>query len=419
MHFRIANADSATMGLLFAMLLAVTVKQADAPLRAGGCGSDAPLVMKLAAGTTVEVRSSIAGAGGACYRVSAQVDGKTVSGNISGSALEGLESFEQARQMASGSGETVQMTTARQVESLRKSLTGAAGSGGMREASMLLDQNQPGRALEILKPIAASGNPDAMVMAGVAAWKSDQIGQALEHWRAAQSIRPSPQLAAMIRKIETEAAHDKSGEKLLGLRVALRYEGQALPYATAKKMLSTLDSEVARIGAIVGCPSHERLVAIIQSPEAYFKGAMAAEWSGGQFDGRIRIPFAPGAEVDDALQRVLAHEATHACLANLGPWPAWLHEGLAQKLSGERLSPGMRESLKELAAKKELPKLQELRQNWAGLTSQKARIAYALALAAAEEMLDGPSGSIGLRNILSNPAVLDQVTNSINQRLGL
>jgi hypothetical protein len=83
------------------------------------------------------------------------------------------------------------------------------------------------------------------------------------------------------------------------------------------------------------------------------------------------------------------------------------------------MGAGMRESLKELAASKQLPKLQDLRQNWSSMSSQNARVAYALALAAAEEMLDGPSGSVGLRNMLNNPAILEQVTNSINARLGL
>jgi hypothetical protein len=404
------------MGLLFALLLAVTVKQADAPLRSGGCDADAPLVATLAAGTPVDVRSSIAGAGGACYRVAALVDGKTVQGSVPGSMLEGLEQFDQVRQMASGGGEAVQMITARQVESLRKSLSGNGAGGSLREASAMLDRNQPGRALEILTPIAAGGNPDAMVMAGVAAWKSDRIALALEHWRAAQAIRPLPQLAAMILRVEKEAANDTSGEKLIGMRVALRYEGQSLPYETAKSMLTVLDSEVARIGGIVGCPSHERLIAIVQSPEAYRKGADAAEWSGGQFDGRIRIPFPAGGRFDERTKRVFAHEATHACLANLGPWPAWLHEGLAQKLSGETLPQQMRDVLRDLAARKQLPKLQNLRQNWGSLDSQQARIAYALALAAAEELLEGGAG---LRNVLGSPAVLSQATDRINRRLGL
>ena len=31
-------------------------------------------------------------------------------------------------------------------------------------------------------------------------------------------------------------------------------------------------------------------------------------------------------------RRTLAHETVHACLAALGNWPAWVHEGLAQRL---------------------------------------------------------------------------------------
>jgi hypothetical protein len=199
----------------------------------------------------------------------------------------------------------------------------------------------------------------------------------------------------------------------------VRYEGQNLPYETAKAMLTVLDSELARIGGIIGCTSQERLVAIVQSPEAYRKGADAAEWSGGQFDGRIRIPFPPGGRFDEHHRRTFAHEATHACLANLGPWPSWLHEGLAQKLSGDRLDPAMRETLRELAANKQLPKLQQFSQNWSQMSAQHARIAYAVALAAADEMIDGVGASVGLRNILSNPAILEQVTANINKRLGL
>jgi len=41
-----------------------------------------------------------------------------------------------------------------------------------------------------------------------------------------------------------------------------------------------------------------------------------------------------------ATRQVFAHELVHACLANIGSWPAWLHEGLAQKLSGEPVSAG-------------------------------------------------------------------------------
>ena len=45
-----------------------------------------------------------------------------------------------------------------------------------------------------------------------------------------------------------------------------------------------------------------------------------------------RHPLTPA-----SMQRVFAHEVVHSCLANLGSWPPWLHEGLAQKMSGDQL----------------------------------------------------------------------------------
>lgn len=414
--------------VLPALLNAAVTTKSNAALRSGGCDIDAPVIAEVAAGAPVTVRSSIAGSGGVCYRVSTQVEGKAVTGNLPGSALNGLEEFEQARQSAAGGGDAVQVTTAAQVESLRKSLASSPNAtiapslppGPLRQASDFLDRNQPGRALEVLNPHLKSRDPSVLILAGVAAWKSDQTALALEHWKTAQEIRPMPELQGMIGRLEREIRHDKSGEKLVGLRVALRYENQALPYATAKAMLQTLDTEVARLSDILGCATEERLTAIVQSPEDYRQGANAAEWSGGQFDGRIRIPFAAGSALDEGARRVFAHEATHACLASLGSsWPAWLHEGLAQKLSGERLTSVAKAQLLDLASKRQIPRLQQFRRNWSSLDAREARIAYAVALLAAEELVDHYGASIGLRAILGSPEILERVTNEINRKIGV
>ena len=189
------------------ILSAGVITRSSATLRSGGCDADAPAIAELAAGTAVSVRSSIAGSGEVCYRVTALVEGKSITGNLPGSVLDGLAEFDQARQSASGGGEAVQVTTAAQVESLRKSLGSTQASnatqgimppGPLRQASDLLDRNQPGRALEVLSPHLKSRDPSVLILAGVAAWKADQAPVALEHWKAAQEIRPMPELQSMI-----------------------------------------------------------------------------------------------------------------------------------------------------------------------------------------------------------------------------
>jgi len=122
------------------------------------------------------------------------------------------------------------------------------------------------------------------------------------------------------------------------------------------------------------------------------------------------------------MRRALAHELVHACLTSMPsggtPWPAWLQEGLAQKLSGDQLSPIARGQLRQLAAAHQIPRLEDLHQDWSQLSIDKARLAYNLALAAADALYDNYS-SFGIRNVINNPQKLPQITADLDKKLGL
>lgn len=66
----------------------------------------------------------------------------------------------------------------------------------------------------------------------------------------------------------------------------------------------------------------------------------APGWAGGMFgrsDGKIRLPVQNAAGRERLLRRVVTHEYVHALVHALAPAaPLWLHEGLAQYLSGDR-----------------------------------------------------------------------------------
>jgi tetratricopeptide (TPR) repeat protein len=288
----------------------------------------------------------------------------------------------------------------------------------------LLEANQPTRALEILEPMLKrdSKNPDLLLLAGLAAYRADQAHVALDYWKQSLDLKPNDSLARIYDKVRRESEADRSGDKIYGLHVALRYEGQTLPADTARALVSTLDEEFSRVSSLLGCWADERIVAIVQSREAYLRSTGAAEWSGGQYDGRIHISWMDGTDVSREMRRRLAHELVHACLTNLSaggpPAPAWLQEGLAQKLSGDTLSVAARDHLRELAEAHQIPRLEDLRQNWSRLSTENARIAYNLALSAADALYDNYS-SYGIRNVVSNPQVLQQVTADLDKKLGL
>ena len=85
----------------------------------------------------------------------------------------------------------------------------------------------------------------------------------------------------LYRQVERESKGDQSTERLYGLRVLLRYESSTVPTETARQMTTVLDQEFIRISQQLGCSAEERVIAIVQSRDAYRKSTDAAEWSGG------------------------------------------------------------------------------------------------------------------------------------------
>jgi hypothetical protein len=104
----------------------------------------------------------------------------------------------------------------------------------------------------------------------------------------------------------------------------------------------------------------------------------------------------------------------HACLSRIGQWPAWLHEGLAQKLSGDRLQPHDRAVLQQLLRQTRLPSLETLGANWSRLNSSQAAVAYSLSLAAVE-VFSSQHGDLGIRNLLNNRSRLPAVTAELDR----
>ena len=401
---------------LFAVLSA---KQDQTPLRSG-CDATAQTITNLPAGTSVDIRFRLSD-GSDCFKVSAILDGKLVMGYVPASVLAGVEQFEKGRTSAA-SADTIR--DLRPMEAASQKLIVHSGDLSLERASQLLAANQPAQALELLEPAVRRHRNDSnvLLLAGLAAYRSDQLRAAIGYWKESLELTPNETLARVYERVRREAAADQSGEKLLGMHIALRYEGEALPSDTARAILSTLDEDYGRISAQLGCSSDERIVAIVQSREAYLRGTGAAEWSGGEYDGRIHIAWTEGKQVGPQMRRALAHELVHACLTGIpsgtSPWPAWLQEGLAQKLSGDQLSSASRAQLHQLAAARQIPRLEDLHQDWSQLSIDNARLAYNLALAAADALYENYSSS-GIRNVVNNPQRLPQVAAELDRKLGL
>lgn len=403
-------------------LAAIAVRTNQTPLRSG-CDPEDEVVASLPAGTRVNVQFRLSD-GTDCFKISATVSGKEVLGYVSADDLTGLAQFNAGQSAAGPATESVDVPqpVIRQALAPNQYMLHTADPTIAR-AAQLLNASQPTQALDELQQALERHPHDAhiLLLAGLAAYRSDRINDALEYWKQSLDIAPNRNLEAVYENARREAEADHSGAKLYGAHIALRYEGESLPADTARAILSTLDDDYARISAQLGCTPDERIVAIVQNRDAYLRSTGAAEWSGGQYDGRIHIAWTDGAQVGPSMQRAMAHELVHACLTTIPsgstPWPAWLEEGLAQKLSGDTLQAGVRDQLQQLAASHSIPRLEHLGQDWSALSTQKAVTAYSLALAAADALYDNYA-NYGIRNILRNPEQLPRITADLDAKLG-
>lgn len=388
------------------LLVAVTIR-APATLRSA-CDPASEAVSALPAGEAVEIKFAFAGTG--CYKISTTVDGRTLAGYVDGKDLAGVDQFDRNRQAASEL--DISGIQNRVVESV-------APTSRLAGAVTALKNNQPAEALALVEPAARSSrDPQLLTLAGFAAWRADDPGGALDYWKRSLELQPNADLERLYEKVRRENAADQSSGRIVGMRILLRYEPQTVSLETARAMTQALDTEFSRISSELGCTSNERLVAIVQSRGAYLATSGAAEWSGGLYDGRIRVALVDDAGLEPGTRRVFAHELVHACLANLGRFPPWLHEGLAQKLSGDRLSPSARDEVERLIAAHALPRLELLGQNLPNDSAGRARAVYALALYAAD-LLSSRYAATGLPNLLRNPSMLAQATTELDRQLGL
>ncbi len=393
-----------------------TVRDEQAVLRSA-CGPSEPVVATVRRGDPVEVRFAFNGDSGPCYKVSVSSGGKTYEGYLPTAAVTAAEEFEIARRAAAHLDRSEPLTP--EMTSLAATAKAARSSGDPApKAYQLIEDGQPETALAVLEQFMKANRRDAgiLALAGLAAYKADQVRRAMGYWKESLDLAPSPNVERLYRQAEREAASDQSSEKLIGARFHLRYDPAEVKPEQARSILPMLDSEFARISEHLGCRAEERIGVIVQTRQAYLKTTGAAEWSGGRYDGRIHVAVPDGNANSGETRQALVHEVVHACLTRLGSWPAWLHEGLAQKISGETLPPARREEVRKMARGGTLPSLAKLGATWSRMSAQHATTAYAAALVAADILYD-VHGAWGVRNLMQNPGSLERIAADLDRRL--
>jgi hypothetical protein len=128
---------------------------------------------------------------------------------------------------------------------------------------------------------------------------------------------------------------------------------------------------------------------ILYSGQQFQEVTDAPGWSGGIYDGKIRIPIGGIEQETPGLRRLLYHEYTHAVVRTITPRvPTWLNEGLAQYFEGREIGGQQKEMLRRIAQAGQLPPLSNLEGSFMGLGGNQAMLAYLFSLSSVRYMID-------------------------------
>jgi tetratricopeptide (TPR) repeat protein len=186
---------------------------------------------------------------------------------------------------------------------------------------------------------------------------------------------------------ETEL-HDRM-QQAIGSHFTVSFEGPA-EADLADGALESLDRAYWRIGPLLGVYPIVPIPVVLYTTEQFGDITRSPSWAAGAYDGTIRVPMRGALGKKGELDRVLAHEFTHALVRTLAPRgvPAWLNEGLATALESGDLAWA---ETRMAHVDGSVP-LRALQSGFGRFTGEQAQVAYAASALAARRLLDDAGG---------------------------
>ena len=236
--------------------------------------------------------------------------------------------------------------------------------------------------------------------------------------KAAAAGADSPGLADTIARLKRDAETEAGYEALGSSHFVIKIEGRQDTEA-ARLVLNALEDAYRRVGARFAYYPLERLEVVLYPDQTFREVTGSPHWSGGIYDGRIKLPIGGLARGNERLARTVRHEYAHAAIVTLskGKAPVWLNEGLAQ-VAEETDDQGRTNRLRMAVADGGLLPLASLEGGFTQFDRDQASLAYSQAYFAAKYLLD-QKGGYNVRRLLEAMATADDTDAAFRKALAM
>ena len=218
---------------------------------------------------------------------------------------------------------------------------------------------------------------DGLTYLGLVLYESDNRLEAVQLWEQALTLAPGRKdIVQLLEKARKEAAVETKMDRGHSSRFNLTYD-PGVPTSFALAVLDVLESASNQVGAELGHFPEARVPVVIYKRDDYKTVTNSPDWSGGVYDGTIRLPFGALSEISPGLRSVLFHEYAHVVVYDLtrGNCPLWLNEGIAEMFGRKQLNDA-RTIHPQATGKAATVDIRKLERSFSGLSTAEAGLAY-------------------------------------------
>ena len=261
----------------------------------------------------------------------------------------------------------------------------------------LIEEENLNEAITLLHQIIKNSPNDlnALTLLGMLYYKQDQLNEAIAAWEKVVKADPSNQLVqANLEKARREAGAHTGFSREMTRHFTIKFDGAENRHLY-QTVLGILENAYGEIGRTLHYFPSGEVIVYLYTNQQFSDVTRAPAWSGGIFDGKIRIPSKGFEDKLDALKRILTHEYVHAVVYQIiqdgthgkkgrtaVQVPTWLNEGIAEYLEVARVGDDVNRRIKERIKQGVFIKLNVLHRSFMGLDGIQAGIAYEESLSA-------------------------------------
>ncbi|HBA89188.1 MAG TPA: hypothetical protein DCZ75_14770 [Geobacter sp.] len=222
---------------------------------------------------------------------------------------------------------------------------------------------------------AAGENPEPLLYLGKISYDTGDLNGAIAIWRRVKELDPAnKKVAPLMDKAERELPVESKMDKGFSSMFDLSFDAE-LPPGLSAEVLDALERAYSSVGADLGVFPTTRIPVLLYTKSDYSSVTGGPDWSGGLYDGKIRLPVGSATKLTPQMRGIIFHEFTHVLVAELthGNVPTWFNEGLAQIEEWKEFAP---RHTPVLGAGKAVMPLSTLSGSFTSMAGGEAAVAY-------------------------------------------